>query len=68
MSVHAYPYWHFVPVVFARKAQRADISEGKELDLPVPPRCRDRVYSLYLPASSFPAPGDPNSFTPSIEE
>jgi len=42
--------------------------EGKELDPPVPPRCRDRVSSLYLPAGSFPAPGDPNSFTSRLEE
>ena len=42
--------------------------EGKELDFPVPPRYRNRVNSLYLPAGSFPAPGDPNTFTPRIGE
>ena len=46
----------------------AEAQEGKELDPPVPPRCRDRVNSLYLPAGSFPAPGDPNSFTSGLEE
>ena len=30
---------------------------GKELDPPVPPRYRNRVNSLYLPAGSFPATG-----------
>jgi hypothetical protein len=41
-----------------------ETQEGKGLDHPVPPRYRNRVDSLYLPASSFPAPGDPNTFTP----
>src|SRR6266542_5649164 len=33
---------------------------GKGVALPpLPPRCRDRVHSLYLPACRFPTPGDP---------
>ena len=42
--------------------------EGKELDPPVPPRYRNRVNSLYLPASSFPALGGSNIFTPWVGE
>lgn len=41
---------------------------GKELDFPVPPRYRNKVTPLYLPASDFPAPGDLNSFTPRLGE
>jgi hypothetical protein len=33
---------------------------GKGVALPpLPPRCRDRVDSLYLPACRLPTPGDP---------
>jgi hypothetical protein len=35
------------------------MAEGKGEGIPLPPRCRDRVNSLYLPACGFPAPGDP---------
>ena len=31
---------------------------GKGVAIPLPPRCRNRVDSLYLPACGFPAPGD----------
>ena len=34
---------------------------GKGEGIPLPPRCRDRVNTLYLPACGFPAPGDPCS-------
>lgn len=36
---------------------------GKGLDPPAPSRYRNRVNSLYLPASSFPALGGSNTFT-----
>ena len=31
----------------------------RERAIPLPPRCRERVSSLYLPACPFRAPGDP---------
>jgi hypothetical protein len=49
---------------FERKDAKKRKQVGKELDPPVPPRYRNRVNSLYLPTSGFPAPGGPNSFTP----
>src|SRR6266498_2896135 len=40
--------------------RRAVLLVGKGVALPpLPPRCRDRVHSLYLPACRFPTPGDP---------
>ena len=35
------------------------VKQWQEGILPPPPRCSDRVSSLYLPACGFPAPGDP---------
>ena len=43
-------------------------AEGKEQDIPAPPRCRKRVISLYLPACIFLAPGDPKLIASSLEE
>ena len=44
---------------------RANALVGKgEALAPLPPRCRDRVHSLYLPACGFPAPGDPKNSAP----
>src|SRR5438105_15349324 len=42
--------------------------EGKGVAVrPRPPRCRDSVNSLYLPACGFPAPGDPSQTVPQAE-
>ena len=41
---------------------------GKRVALPSPPpRCRDRVHSLYLPACHFLTPGDPGEVAPGGE-
>ena len=40
----------------------------RERAIPLPPRCRKRVNSLYLPASPFRAPGDPMTLAPCGED
>lgn len=55
--------WEKLQEEHGLKIKYSTVGKGEAMR-PPPPRCRDRVDSLYFPACGLPAPGDPITLAP----